>query len=223
MQKLGEAVEFAENPEPRCPCVLLIDVSGSMQGEPMEALNAGLRVFHEDLQKDSLTMLRVEVAVVTFSSTVTMVQDFVTADLFQPSTLEASGLTHMGSGIMKALDMIQARKQDYKANSVAYYRPWIFLITDGAPQGEQEHIIAMATRRVHQADANKSVAFYTVGVEGADMDQLRSIAPPSRQPLKLRGLSFRELFAWLSSSMTSISHSNPDDQVPLPPVGWGTA
>src|SRR5262245_597316 len=36
---LDEAVEFAVNPEPRCACVLLLDTSGSMQGEKIAALN----------------------------------------------------------------------------------------------------------------------------------------------------------------------------------------
>ena len=47
---------------------------------------------------------------VTFDSQVKVVQDFVTADQFQPPTLSAQGATHMGSGIHKALDMIHARK-----------------------------------------------------------------------------------------------------------------
>src|SRR5262245_29383280 len=34
---LEEAVEFAENQEPRCPCVLLLDTSGSMQGAAIDA------------------------------------------------------------------------------------------------------------------------------------------------------------------------------------------
>ncbi|MEI6428086.1 MAG: hypothetical protein WCO45_06800 [Pseudanabaena sp. ELA607] len=40
-----DAIEFAENPEPRCPCVLLLDTSGSMSGEKIAALNAGLETF----------------------------------------------------------------------------------------------------------------------------------------------------------------------------------
>ena len=39
------AAEFAENPEPRCPCVLLLDTSGSMQGDPIEELNRGIQGF----------------------------------------------------------------------------------------------------------------------------------------------------------------------------------
>jgi len=42
---LDEVVEFAENPEPRCPCVLLLDVSGSMAGQPINELNEGIQLF----------------------------------------------------------------------------------------------------------------------------------------------------------------------------------
>lgn len=62
--KLEDAVEFAENPEPRCPCVLLLDTSGSMQGAAIDALNQGLRTFQEELTKDALASKQVEVAVV---------------------------------------------------------------------------------------------------------------------------------------------------------------
>ena len=86
---LEQSVEFAENPEPRCPCVLLLDTSGSMQGPPVAALNEGLRVFKNDLSKDPVASRRVEVAVVTFDSAVNVVQDFVTADQFQPPSLTA--------------------------------------------------------------------------------------------------------------------------------------
>jgi len=93
--RLDEVVEFAENPEPRCPCVLLLDTSGSMQGAPIAALNEGLRTFKDHLIQCPLASRRVEVAVVTFDSEVKIVQDFVTADRFEPTTLTAQGLTRM--------------------------------------------------------------------------------------------------------------------------------
>jgi hypothetical protein len=37
--------EFADNPEPRCPCLLLLDNSGSMRGAPISELNEGLKVY----------------------------------------------------------------------------------------------------------------------------------------------------------------------------------
>jgi len=61
--------------------------------------------------------------------------------------------------------------------------------------------------------------FFAVGVEDAKMDILAAIS--TREPLKLRGLSFRELFLWLSQSMQSVSRSSPGDKLTLPaPSGW---
>ena len=104
---LIDAVEFAENQEPRCPCVLLLDTSGSMAGQPIAALNAGLATFRDDLMQDPVAPKRVEVAVVAFDTTVRLVQDFVTPDRFEPPLLTAQGATHMGAAINTALDMVE--------------------------------------------------------------------------------------------------------------------
>ena len=217
---LEDAVEFAENPEPRCPCVLLLDTSGSMNGPALQALNNGLQSFKNEIVKDSLASRRVEVAVISFNNEIAVEQDFVTADQFEPPILTARGMTHMGAAIHKALDMVQARKAQYRSNGVAYYRPWVFLITDGAPQGEPEDLVEQAAQRIKADEAAKRVAFFAVGVENADMDRLAKIV--TRAPVKLTGLDFVEMFVWLSASMQKISQSNVEDQVALPPPGWGT-
>ena len=220
MSGLAEAVEFAENPEPRCPCILLLDISGSMQGAPIQALNAGLRTFKQDLIQDPLASRRVEVAVVTFNNEATVAEDFTTAEFFEPPTLQASGQTFMGTGINKALDLLQARKAQYRANGIAYYRPWVFLITDGEPQGESKEQIIRASERIREDENAKRVAFFAVGVEGANIEALSSVT--TRPPMKLIGLNFREMFVWLSASMQKVSQSQVDDQIALPPPGWGT-
>lgn len=215
---LEEAIEFAENPEPRCPCVLLVDTSGSMHGAALNALNEGLRTFRDTLCRDTLASRRVEVAIITFDSEAKVVQDFVTVDLFDPPTLTARGMTHIGSAIHTALDLVQARKTRYRASGIAYYRPWVFLITDGAPQGEPEGVLEEAARRIADDEANKRVAFFAVGVENADMEKLAGLA--TRAPVKLKGLDFVEMFIWLSASMQRVSQSQVGDQVALPPPGW---
>lgn len=216
---LEEAVEFAENPEPRCPCILLLDTSGSMQGEAISALNEGLSTFKQTLDEDNLAKKRVEVAIVTFNTQVEVVQDFVTVDDFEPPNLTAQGLTQMGAAILQALDMLEARKAQYCANGVTYYRPWIFLITDGEPQGEADNVIQQAAQRLKDGEANKHLAFFAVGIEAADVMRLSQISV--RSPLKLKGLNFKELFIWLSASMQQISQSSQlDEQLPLPPADW---
>src|SRR5438046_10706326 len=59
-------LEFADNPEPRCPCVLLLDTSQSMAGERITALNDGLQGFRQELLKDLLARQRVEDTIMTF-------------------------------------------------------------------------------------------------------------------------------------------------------------
>jgi len=210
--RVDEAVEFAENPEPRCPCVLLLDTSKSMRGEAIQALNSGLAAFHDDLVKDPLAARRVEVAIITFGGEVKVIHDFLPVDAFTPSILKAGGLTPMGTGILTSLEILEARKAVYKAHGVPYYRPWIFMITDGKPKGEPEGAMEDAVQRLHDAEQSKRVVFFSVAVRGAYIEKLREITV--RPPVNLEGLNFVELFVWLSRSTQQVAHS----QVPLPPA-----
>ncbi len=120
-----EASEFAENPEPRVACVLAryvgldgygrcerrvgtgqtVQIDGGMYEvvtggtTRMDLLNEGLRTLKETLASDSLASKRAEIAIVTFGGIVTVVQDFVTAENFQPPHLKATGGTPMGQAI----------------------------------------------------------------------------------------------------------------------------
>jgi uncharacterized protein YegL len=208
--------EFVENPENRCPVILLLDTSGSMSGQPIQELNRGLAAFKEDVLRDAQASLSVEVAIVTFGP-VRLIQDFVTIDHFTPPKLETEGVTPMGEAIEYALDLLETRKQSYKDNGVLYYRPWVFLITDGAPTDAWEG----AAQRVREEEERRRMLFFTVGVQGADMNKLKQIAPPERPPVTLNGLDFRALFVWLSTSMKRVSSGKVGEAVALPPVGWG--
>jgi uncharacterized protein YegL len=232
--------QFAENPEPRCPVLLLLDISGSMSGNPITELNAGITTFKQEVAHDDMAALRVEVAIITFDATVKLLQDFIIIDEFEPPNLainvSTSGGTVMGSAIEMALEQVENRKALYRNNGIKYYQPWVFLITDGAPTDSWE----IAARKVRQTDADQKISFYAVGVQGANMEILTQIAPPNTPPMQLDGLGFKSLFRWLSQSMTKVSGgkivpydsnvelvrqdnnwiTNSQTQTALPPVNW---
>jgi uncharacterized protein YegL len=209
---------FADNPEPRCPCVLLLDISGSMNGQPITQLNSAVQFYRNDIIADSLAAKRVETAIVLFGDTVQVASVFCTVDAFNPAPFTAGGNTPMGAAILQAIDMVKRRKDEYKTNGVGYFRPWIFLITDGSPTDEW----SLAAAQVKKASDAQEFVFFAVGVDGANFDILKQIAG-SREPLKLNGLQFRELFAWLSKSLKQVSRSKPGDAVSLPsPQGWAS-
>lgn len=208
--------ELAENPEPRCPCVLLLDTSGSMQGEPIRELNEALRLFKRELAADSMTAKRVEVAVVTFGP-VELITDFVDAHSFQPPTLTARGDTPLGKATEVALEILKQRKQRLRENGIDLYRPWIFLITDGEPTDEWRHL----REKIQHGEEHKSFLFFALAAGNARLDTLRQISV--REPMKVSGIQFRPLFRWLSDSLKAVSHSNPGDKIGLPdykPYGW---
>jgi uncharacterized protein YegL len=235
--------EFVDNPEPRCPCVLLLDTSGSMNDErvvstalspvqqllqdslaartlkPIDELNAGLVAFQRELLADELAVKRIEIAVVTFGP-VKLLSDFQSPDLFRPPRLNAEGDTPLGAAIERAVELIGARKAAYKQNGISYYRPWIFLLTDGEPTDDWQR----AAQLVRVGEQSKAFAFFAIGVEGAKFDILRQISV--RQPLRLNGLPFREMFRWLSASLSAVSRSSPGDEIalknPASPDGWAS-
>ncbi len=210
------AAEFAENPEPRCPCVLLLDTSGSMQGSSIDELNRGLQMFREELFNDSLSLKRVEIAVVTFGP-VAVMQDFTTADQFRLPELQASGDTPLAAAVQRGLSLLKRRKEVLRDNGIKLFRPWIFLMTDGAPTDEWKHLPQI----IHAGEESKSFSFFALGVGNADFSVLRQLSP--REPLKLSGVRFREFFLWLSASLKNVSRSTPGDSVKIPdykPYGW---
>lgn len=206
-------VEFIDNSNQRTPCVLVLDTSGSMGGAPIAQLNAGLKVFAQELKNDELAALRVQVMVVSVGGhdEVRVLQPWIDAVDFQPPVLQASGMTPLGKGMEVALDEVRNQKAVYDANGISSTRPWVIMLSDGSPNDYGWEQIAA---RCRQEEADKRVVIFPVGTEGADFDALGQFS--NKTPKKLEGLQFRELFIWLSRSMSTVSASVPGDKVSLP-------
>jgi uncharacterized protein YegL len=167
--------EFADNPENRCAVLLLLDNSGSMSGAPIQQLNEGLELFGNEVSQDALAAKRVEVAIVTFGP-VKIEMDFTGMQAFYPPRLEVAGQTPMGAAIEQGIQLLNVRKQIYKSNGISYYRPWIFMITDGSATDS----VTRARELIHEGEKSKSFMFFAVGVEGADFEKLKHLSFASR-------------------------------------------
>jgi uncharacterized protein YegL len=213
------AQTFVDNPEPRCPSLLILDVSGSMSGAPIRQLQAGVEAYRDSLYSDTLARKRVEIAILIFGGKVELVSAFCTVDNFIVPTLEVSGDTPMGQAVVEGLDLLNSQKKVYKEHGISYFRPWVFLITDGAPTDVNSHFWTEAKQRVRDGESARSFSFFSVGVEGANMNRLSELS--IRRPLKLQGVEFRKMFEWLSASQQAVSRSTPGETVKLEsPTGW---
>jgi uncharacterized protein YegL len=214
---LLEELEFTENPEPRCPVLFLVDNSSSMSGEKIEEINQGLVTFQKEVSEDAIASKRVEIAIATFGGIVSLCQDFVTVDGFQPFALSASGDAPMGQGIEYSLSLIEQRKQTYRNYGIQFYRPWLFLIADGEPTDSYDS----AAKKIHQAIKEKKLTFFAVVLGQANMDTLKQLSI-ERLLTSFKDLHFTEMFAYLSNSMSRVSSSSVGEKIILPSInGWG--
>jgi uncharacterized protein YegL len=223
------------NPDPRIACALLLDTSASMNGGPIDELNKGFELFCREIKEDELAAKRAEIAVITFGGKSELIIPFTEGRDLAPRTLTVSGATPLGQALNLGLDELEQQKSAYREAGLEYYRPWLFVLTDGQPTDRD--VFAAAATRVREAEDKRHVSVFCIGIgEHADLSHLEQLST-QRKPLKLDGLSFREFFSWLSASLGSASASTAfgssdssvaaaeedGEQIPLPPAGWATA
>ena len=207
------------NAAPRCPVVLLLDVSSSMEGAPIDELNQGLRQFIRETAEDEAASMSVELEVITFASTARVIMPFkAICDVERnPAPLVASGMTSMGAALRLANQDLKKRRQQYRNSGVSSYKPWVVLMTDGGPNDDWYNA---AEEMRQQGEAGK---IQYIGIEiGPDADHatMCQILPSNPGPVRLQGLRFKQFFRWLTDSLKSVSSSavSEENNVRLPNV-----
>ncbi len=224
MDDLRDIMPPINEGERHVPVVLAVDISGSMEESGAIAeLNQGLVEFGKALQEDSQAYGRAEVCIIAFNSNVETVVGFRPAEEYAAPTLSASGLTSMNSAILAALDALEQRKAEYKSSGISWYRPWLFLLTDGLPTDNEKR--SEAVSRLQDYIRNKKVVYIPMGIgPGASITTLQEYYPPEAEKksvLKAESSQFREAFVWLSASIGVVGRSDPQvaaevQSAPLP-------
>jgi len=201
MAKNDFSGEGAENYEQKCLCVLVLDVSGSMNEivdetgvvqtgrtafidgklynvveggvSKLDGLNAGLKSFYDEISDNETTSQRLEVAIITFNQHVDCIQEPALVSNFDMPVLEADGETALVDAVNDAIDLVEARKAWYKETNQTYYRPWIILMTDGQPDADQD--IDSLAERIKRDTTDKHFVFLPIGVDKANMEVLKQL------------------------------------------------
>jgi len=199
--------------------MLILDTSGSMQGEPINKLNAGLMTFSDEVKADFRASISLEISIITFNSYVESIQEPALIANFDMPGLVASGTTRLVDAVRLGMKKVEERKQWYKDTGQPYYRPFIVLITDGEPDRGQD--MKGLSREIRAAVDAKRFSFYALGVRGYNHTKLASICPPNTPPMPLAGYKFANFFKWLSNSISIINQSKEGETIQLPPIsGW---
>lgn len=117
----------------RLPVYILLDVSGSMSGEPIEAVKNGMQLLQQALRKDPYALETAYISVITFSSDVNQVVPLTETALFQPPQISASGATSLGKALKKVTEYAQNEVQKSTAEEKGDWKPVVFIMTDGVP------------------------------------------------------------------------------------------
>lgn len=218
-------IDYANSSSQRQLCVLVLDASGSMTetvsgtGKTrIQLLNEGVRVLHEDLMNDEVARNRVRLAIVLVGGPqddAALMMDWTDILDFEPFDFSAGGLTPLAKGMRIGLQIIEQEKQALKSSGITYTRPWMFVMTDGAPTDDAAEWQS-ATAECQDAELSKRCNVFPIGVDGADMSVLAQVS--TRPPVQMSAAKFKEFFLWLSASTSAASRSAPNDTVQLPAI-----
>ncbi len=178
--------------------------------------------FYKAIQNDPNASQSCEIAIVCFNSDVQKFEDFSTIDRKNVTScdLKANGGTRLAGGVSMALDLLEARKKEYKENGVDYFQPWLVLITDGKP-GDPEDLPAVQ-ERTKKLIEEKRLSFWPLAVANdSDQAKYREIIAvlngfcPRPKAVHLKDLKFEDFFEWLGKSVSAISASKPEESLKL--------
>lgn len=224
------AGESAQNSEQKCLCVLVMDVSGSMRGTPIDELNAGIKNFFMEILEggNGITETlrdQLEISLIQYDESVKIIRNPKLLDDGEtaPALVERGSTTNTVAALHEAIKLVDDRKAFYKATGQDYLRPWIILMTDGEPYPYIDSEVNEISEIVKKDVMDKRYMMVGLGVTGANMQILSKMSgvqkddpqKPSGVVFPLQGTKFTAFFSWLSNSMSTLSKSKEGDKVDI--------
>jgi uncharacterized protein YegL len=195
----------------RLPVYLLLDTSGSMAGEAIQAVQQGVLMLTEALKTDPRAMETAWLSVITFDSTARVVSPLTDINLFNAPIFSAGGMTSLGAGINQLLQQIDKEVLKATDTQKADYKPMIFMMTDGQPTDAYEQF-------AHQLKSRKYNVIACAAGENAEVEPLKKITEMVIKLKDCNAKSLQAFFKWMTVSIPTAMTSITVNQMPGGPI-----
>lgn len=181
----------------RLPVYLLLDTSGSMSGEPIEAVKNGVQVLISTLRQDPYALETAFLSIITFDSSAKQVVPLTELASFQMPSLVASGTTELGAALSLLGDRIEAEVGKSTADVKGDWKPLVFIMTDGSPTDDWKK----GLDRLKQVRTGIVIA--CAAGHGADTAVLKQITEVVVQLDTADSNTIKAFFKWVSASVST--------------------
>lgn len=181
----------------KLPVYLLLDTSGSMHGEPVEAVKNGLQMLLSSLRQDPYALETVHLSVISFDNSAQQLVPLTELSAFQPPSLRARGMTSMGAALKLLAERVDSEVTKTTAEKKGDWKPLVFLMSDGAPTDDLDEGIAEMKKRKFGI-----VVACAAGRE-ADVSNLQKITQNVVRLDNLENESIKAFFKWVSASVSA--------------------
>lgn len=183
----------------RLPVYLLLDTSGSMYGEPIEAVKNGVQVLVSTLRSDPYALETAYLSIITFNSTAQQLTPLTELANFQQPEIEASGCTSLGAALSLLAQKVDQEVTKTTPEVKGDWKPLVFIMTDGVPTDDITQGLA----------AFKNCKFAMVVAcaagKGADQNVLKKITESVVSLDTADSATIKSFFKWVSASISTSS------------------
>lgn len=203
----------------RLPIYLLLDVSGSMRGTPIQAVRSGMEALIATLRSDPYALETAYISVITFNTEANQIVPLTEVYKFQMPTIEAKLGTYIGKALRLLADRIDKEVVKHTKDQRGDWRPLVFIMTDGKSGDKVEKALKEINR-----DSLGTVIACAAGCNSR-IETLRLLTNTIVQLTDLSESTIKDFFRWVTASITTssvnINERGSDellsDLPPLPP------
>lgn len=181
----------------RLPVYLLLDCSGSMYGEPIEAVKNGVQVLVSTLRQDPYALETAYLSIITFDSSARQVSPLTELAAFQPPDIQASGCTALGEALALLSQKADQEVNKTTAEQKGDWKPLVFIMTDGEPTDDLNKGLAEFKKR------KWGMVVACAAGSGANTDTLKKITECVVSLDTADSATIKAFFKWVSASVSS--------------------